>query len=461
MTFSKQCPSTFSLARPFGACAFVAALLGCTALKSADDLRPIDDGVLRDAATDAGETCLASGEGTLRIDVDAPAGVTPDVTLDPDDTARSVLKSEAVTVPAGAHTLEARRVTIPGELLGRAYSPSAARQQVCVQDDSEHELEVKYELEPGSQKLWVIHRNGSQHTASFAQEALVESGTPATSTTIASAALDPAGIAFDRHGNLWLADRVGKVLGYTQRKIGVDRSASLADIVIEGSALCRGGVPCGPSALAFDAKGDLWLALPDRVVRVTAEQLVGKTLPMFASTLSGPSINRPLALAFDAEGSLWIANGGDSSVVRFSAQRLGADDENEADITLLGQASGPVFSGLSTPISIAFDQTGNLWVSYFAPSVIVRYSVPEQAASGVVVPALQLGLAEQDVAEGLAFDDAGNLWFASPSKRVTRLSAASLTTEPDPLSEAVILSLSGPAMDLAFNPPAAFSPLAR
>jgi len=413
-----------------------------------------------DASTgDAGE-CPTGGEGTLALTIRIPDNLQPDIWLDPGDSGRQLLESQDIQLPAGSHTLRSRRVVVSGAQIGHAYSPALSLQTVCVSDGSSTEVSIEYKLEPGSEKLWVVSRAGPTHTTSYNVGDLASSGAPKPATSISGAAVEPSALAFDREGNLWLADRSGRVLGYRRDSLGADRSASIADIVLEGSRLCVPAVPCGPNALAFDGEGDLWLALPDRVAHIRADQLKGKGEPLFASSLTGPSIDKPQALAFDASGALWVANGGDSSLVRFQARRLGSDDDKTADVTILGQATGPVFSGLSNPLALAFDEGGNLWVGYYDPRVIVRYAPQYLEQGGVIISYLQLSMEGLAIPDGLAFDDAGNLWTTGEDQ-VVGIPAESLMAGLDLRSSALILGVPGPSRDLAFDPPAANTPLTR
>ena len=438
-------------------------LTACTPLQSAADLPPFGGELPFDASVPSldAASCATSGVGTFMVAIEAPKGVTASLTLDPDGDALTLGSGQEVELPAGNHTLVAPRVTVQGPVIGQAYYPSEARQTLCIADGLRSSVTVKYEAEPGSNRLWVSARAGSKHTASYTPSKLTTPGALTTTTTISGAALDPSALAFDGEGNLWIADRAGKVLGYARDMLGTDRATSNADIVLEGASVCTSGVPCGPVALAFDTTCDLWLAMPDRILRISSSQLRGRVEPSVASTMTGVSINKPLALAFDHAGSLWIANGGDSSVVRFAASRLRSDDDRAADTTLLGQALGDVSSGLSTPTSLAFDATGNLWAGYYAPNVIVRYTAEDQLISGVVTAQLQLALEGYGFADGLAFDEFGNLWATGAEDHLLRFAATTLTDDGDHEAPPSVLPMEGPGKDLAFDPPALGTPLAR
>ncbi len=92
----------------------------------------------------------------------------------------------------------------------------------------------------------------------------------------------------------------------------------------------------GSIGLAFDANGDLWVAnlgtesecfkgKGASVVEFTPSQLVvsGSPAPV-VSLLRATDLNGPLMIAFDASGNLWLTNGANTpySVVAFSPSQL-------------------------------------------------------------------------------------------------------------------------------------------
>ncbi|MFY0572326.1 hypothetical protein ACN28E_51995 [Archangium lansingense] len=161
--------------------------------------------------------------------------------------------------------------------------------------------------------------------------------------------------------------------------------------------------------------------------------------------------------AFDREGNLWVvgATTADPPVLRLPASALGTSGQKTADISLTG---GPLEGGFPRARALAFDASGNLWVSVVFNNQLVRYTPEQLATSGSPTPSVQFsGL---DGPSGLAFDSAGNLWVAfMGADRVARYNAsrlgASSTASPDLVIEArtpppVIGTLSAPS-GLAFD----------
>ncbi len=419
-----------------------------------------------DANSGAGEgdaqACPTGGEGELALEIVIAKGVDADVLVDGDETTR-LTTSGMVSLPAGEHTLTTRRVTVGGDIVGRAYSRAVDAPEtttVCVRANATTSVELNYMLEPGSERLWVLGGD-DYHAASYASDVLDATGTPDPSVTLAGGTTNTTSLAFDRAGSLWIADRSGRILGYHRGVLGMSQASAPA-IVLEGSAVCAAVVPCGPRAIAFDAANDMWLAMPHGVVRISSVQLAQSGEPQVSSTLSGESIADPEALAFDKAGALWIANGTGNTIVKFAATRLGGDDSEPADASFFGQTPSPVISDLGLPTSLAFDAQDNLWVGYFGPNIVARYTPTERNVRGALTPAVQLQLGVLALVEGIAFDDAGNLWLTGKQGKVVRLAAPVLETKTSDLSAGLVeLTVQGYALDLAFDPPAANTPLAR
>ena len=75
-----------------------------------------------------------------------------------------------------------------------------------------------------------------------------------------------------------------------------------------------------PSGLAFDSRGDLFVANDNNANTIT-EFMAGTTPGTFGATntFSDPSLNQPLGLAIDARGDLFAANAYGGTVTEFMA----------------------------------------------------------------------------------------------------------------------------------------------
>jgi sugar lactone lactonase YvrE len=90
----------------------------------------------------------------------------------------------------------------------------------------------------------------------------------------------------------------------------------------------------------------------------------------------------------------------------------------------------------------------------------VRFTPAERAASATVTPALQITLDVQALADGMAFDESGGLWFAYTQGKIARLSPAQLGASGTDTPETIIASATlGSAGNVAFYPAPANLPL--
>ena len=100
----------------------------------------------------------------------------------------------------------------------------------------------------------------------------------------------------------------------------------------------------GPIALAFDARGDLFVT--NNGNGTVSEFAPGSTTA--TTTLTG--LNAPWGLAFDSNGNLFVVNEGSGTVSEFTPGATTASG------TLIGNTE------LTTPTFAAFDLSGNLYV---------------------------------------------------------------------------------------------------
>jgi len=189
-----------------------------------------------------------------------------------------------------------------------------------------------------------------------------------TVSTFASGFNNPAGLAFDAAGNLYVANAAGGTISK------VTPTGAVSTFVASGLSSPRG--------LAFDASGDLY-------VLNGGSNTVSKVTPGGeVSTFVASGLNFPRGLAFDAAGNLYVANGNIGTISK---------------VTSAGAVS-TFASGLGEPLGLAFDAAGNLYVADLTNSVV------KKVTPGGAISTFASGFNEPF---GLAFDSSGNLYVAN------------------------------------------------
>jgi sugar lactone lactonase YvrE len=146
----------------------------------------------------------------------------------------------------------------------------------------------------------------------------------------------PAGLAIDRRGNLFVADRGNGAI----RRIGIGGGVTTVARVAE------------PSALALDARGTLYVATPRGVRRIGRH---GASTP-FAR------VRNANALAFDAHGDLFVAQPNENVVRRVDRQGTITIVAGTGRTGYAGDGGQAAKAALDRPDALAFDAKGNLYI---------------------------------------------------------------------------------------------------
>lgn len=398
------------------------------------------------------DACASAGAPTVTISAPAAAPVRVRITeqsgiVHEVDDAGVVMTERAPTI-----LISRTRTTSASELVGVAYNPTFVDDTSCGVD-----LAVGYVQDPASHRLWVTDSGGT------ALLGIPEASLHASATVAADVSLtgftNVGAPAFGLDGSLWVKD-AGRVHAFEPETLAAGGS-QVADVVLSGASVEGPGVP-GPSALAFDSFGNLWISntAGNSVSRFDADDIMRSGEPTASVVISGDAIASPAALAFDRDGNLWIANA-DGEVVEYVAARLTASTTAAPDVSLQGQTGPVVTNNLSDPQALAFDADNNLWVGYFAANIVARYTAAERATSGTLRPAVELVMPVDVLLESLAFDDQDGMWLTGAAGTVVRVAPSALGTDGDAtLGTILTVTDLGYASGLAFDPPSGSLPIA-
>jgi streptogramin lyase len=144
----------------------------------------------------------------------------------------------------------------------------------------------------------------ANHNAWFAVQRGVVNVTPTGAVSSFTCCSDPAGVAVDLMGNVWVADYMASLI--------VELTASGA--VAHRVTLLGGNG--GPQGIAIDGAGNVWAA---NYYGNSLFELAGGTAAVLSPSagygIDAP-LNEPYGLAIDASGNLWLSNAGNNTITQ-------------------------------------------------------------------------------------------------------------------------------------------------
>lgn len=183
----------------------------------------------------------------------------------------------------------------------------------------------------------------------------------------------PAGLGFDKAGNLYIADRENHRI----RK--VDSKGIITTVAGNGTAGFSGdGGPATkaslnlPSGVVVDDKGNLYIAdrSNDRVRIVNSEGIIktfagsgnegynGDSMPATQAT-----IDKPFGLALDNNGNLYIADRGNNRIRKVNKAGIITTVAGDGAFFFMGD-NGPAYrASIAGPTGIAVDGKGNVYIA--------------------------------------------------------------------------------------------------
>jgi uncharacterized protein (TIGR03437 family) len=259
---------------------------------------------------------------------------------------------------------------------------------------------------------------GTSYVSGFAGD-----GGPATAALL----WEPRDVAADRFGNLYIADR----RSHRVRRVAPDGTittyAGNGDVGSGGDGGQATAAELNqPHNVAVDADGNLYIAdtMNNRVRRVTPAGVIstvaGDGLNDFGGD-GGPAerahLSEPRGLAVDPAGNLYIADTGNHRVRRIDA-RLGiiTTFAGGGGVGAGGDGGAATAAQLDTPLDVAVDRVGNVYVTDWANKCLRRVDAAGTISTFVRdVNAYEYGAPffNRVTFTGLEVDQAGNVYVIS------------------------------------------------
>jgi sugar lactone lactonase YvrE len=379
--------------------------------------------------------------GSMTVTVNAADGTAPSIVITgPKSYSKTITATQTLTgLALGSYTIVADSAVGPDAVVGtNVDTGTVTGSPSIVVNATTSTVTVSYAMKRHVGGMWIAN-NDTQTIPELASSQLRSSGTAVPAETLGTHLSAPAGLAIDASGNMWESSwQKDSLVMYSPaaRNAGAGAAPTTA---IMSTALSSA------ENLAFDAHGNLWVAnCGGTIVEYTPAQLTAGGTQVPAITISATTLTCPWSIAFDSSGNAWVADLHHTHLVEFSAAQL-ATGGVLTPVDTIGATAG----SLASPDGVAFDASGNLWVSNGGNNkTVVEFTPAQLAAGGAPAPTVIVTLPANTSLFGIAFDNRGTLWASSVSNHImyglTRAQLAATGSPTPAVADTVSLSSFGP-----------------
>ncbi len=155
-------------------------------------------------------------------------------------------------------------------------------------------------------------------------------------------------------------------------------------------------------------------------------QLASSGTPSQVTMNSSGNLSAPWSVAFDKSGDMWVSNFTGTNANTLAEYTPGQLASLQASPS---PAANVVISGLIGPSGLAVDRSDNLWVAEWSNNELVEYTPGQLSVSGSPTPAIAITSTSLLNPSAIRFDAAGNLWVANTgANTVLKFTASQLST---------------------------------
>jgi len=254
--------------------------------------------------------------------------------------------------------------------------------------------------------VWVAnYRNGNGGDASVTKiPKVVDADCSSGCITFTGGGVrDPVALGADSLGNVWV----------------VSSGRSSITIIPKGATSCssgcitfsEGGLEF-PRAITVDGSGNVWIANfgdnagKGSVMRIPKGEV---SCSSGCTTYTGGGIHQPVGIAVDPFGNVWVANGGAFGAVSFSNDPSVTEIQVGAVSDCSSGCTRFVGGGISQPVGITADSSGNVWVANRFGSGSVTQIL--KGASSCVLDCITFTGEDVNGPGAIAGDPSGNIWL--------------------------------------------------
>ncbi len=287
---------------------------------------------------------------------------------------------------------------------------------------------------------------------------------------------DPAGVALDKAGNIYIADQDNQC---------IRRVDAASGIITTVAGRCSGGVASGgyigdggsallarlfaPTSVAFDPAGNMYIATSFRIVKVDNSGIIRSIAGTGTAGYGGDSgpataaiLNTPWFVVTDIAGNVYFSDASNNSIRKISTSGIITSIAGCGDTAGFRGDGGPATAALlNNPVGVAIDCKGNF---YFSDRFNGR--IRKIDAAGIITTIGGNGTngfsgdggpataAQINITFGIAVDQDGSVFLADANNnRVRKISSSGIISTVAGIGPCASSGVGGPATAACLNYP--------